>query len=394
MLSTQSAEIVRATLPVVGAHLDEITARFYTTMFADRPELLDGLFNRANQANGEQRRALAGSIAGFAKALLDHPDERPDALLSRIAHKHASLAVTDDQYVIVHKYLFGAIADVLGEAATPEVVAAWDEVYWLMGGALIAMEARLYAEKGAADGRTWREWTVVDRRAETPDVVSFVLRPSDGDPLPALRPGQYVSVRMRMPDGIHQIRQYSVSGGDAHTRRITVKRVRATENAPEGEMSTLLHADTRVGDTLTVSAPFGDVVLSDGDRPLVFATAGIGCTPVVGMLHHLAATGATRRVLALHADRSRAVHALWKETSELVAALPNAQQVVWYEEGEGGLAGQMDLGGLEIPADAEVYLCGPLPFMRHVRAQFLTAGVAAKDIHYEVFGPDLWQGDA
>src|SRR5690606_29508133 len=108
------------------------------------------------------------------------------------------------------------------------------------------------------------------------------------------------------------------------------------------------------------------------------------------MLHHLAATGATRRVLALHADRSRAVHALWKETSELVAALPNAQQVVWYEEGEGGLAGQMDLGGLEIPADAEVYLCGPLPFMRHVRAQFLTAGVAAKDIHYEVFGPDLW----
>ncbi|MGV2385071.1 MAG UNVERIFIED_CONTAM: FAD-binding oxidoreductase, partial [Thermobifida fusca] len=333
MLSTQSADIVRATLPVVGAHLDEITSRFYSTMFSERPELLDGLFNRGNQANGEQRRALAGSIAGFASALLANPDERPDALLARIAHKHAAVAVTDDQYVIVHKYLFGAIADVLGDAATPEVIAAWDEVYWLMGGALIAMEARLYAEKGAADGRTWREWTVVDRRAETPDVVSFVLRPSDGDPLPALRPGQYVSVRMRMPDGIHQYRQYSVSGGDAHTRRITVKRVRATENAPEGEMSTLLHADTRVGDTLTVSAPFGDVVLSDGDRPLVFATAGIGCTPVVGMLHHLAATGATRRGLALHADRSRAVHALWKETSELVAALPNAQQVVWYEEG-------------------------------------------------------------
>src|SRR5690606_18743166 len=208
MLSTQSAEIVRATLPVVGAHLDEITARFYTTMFADRPELLDGLFNRANQANGEQRRPLAGSIAGFAKALLDHPDERPDALLSRIAHKHASLAVTDDQYVIVHEYLIGAIADVLGEAAAAEGVAAWGGVYGPMGGALIAMGARLSAEKGAADGRTWREWTVVDRRAETPDVVSFVLRPSDGDPLPALRPGQYVSVRMRMPDGIHQIRQY------------------------------------------------------------------------------------------------------------------------------------------------------------------------------------------
>ncbi len=390
MLSTQSAEIVRATLPVVGAHLDQITERFYATMFAERPELLDGLFNRGNQANGEQRRALAGSIAGFAHALIRHPDERPDTLLSRIAHKHASLAVTDDQYVIVHKYLFGAIVDVLGEAATPEVVAAWDEVYWLMAGALIALEARLYAERGTADGRTWREWTVVDRRQETPDVVSFVLRPSDGGPLPEVLPGQYVSVRMRMADGVHQIRQYSVSGGDEHTRRITVKRVRATEDAPEGEVSTLLYEATRVGDRLTVSAPFGDVVLKDGDRPLVLVSAGIGCTPVVGMLHHLADTRTTRRVLVLHADRSRAAHALWRETSELVATLPNGQQIVWYEEGDGGLAGQMDLSSLEIPADAEAYLCGPVPFMRRVRDQLLAAGVAARDVHYEVFGPDLW----
>src|SRR5690606_10435463 len=327
---------------------------------------------------------LAGSIAGFASALLANPDERPDALLARIAHKHAAVAVTDDQYVIVHKYLFGAIADVLGDAATPEVIAAWDEVYWLMGGALIALEARLYAEKNADNGRTWREWTIVDRREETPDVFSLVLRPSDGGPLPEARPGQYVSVLHRMPDGIRQIRQYSISGGDEHTRRITIKRVRGTEHTPEGEMSALLYATAKAGDTLTVSAPFGDVVLTDSDRPLVFATAGIGCTPIVGMLNYLAATGATRRILALHADRSRAEHALWQETSTLIARLPHAQYVVWYEEGDGGLPGQMDLTGLEIPADAEVYLCGPLPFMREIRAQFLAAGVPAKDIHYEV----------
>ncbi len=349
MLSTQSADIVRATLPVVGAHLDEITSRFYSTMFSERPELLDGLFNRGNQANGEQRRALAGSIAGFASALLANPDERPDALLARIAHKHAAVAVTDDQYVIVHKYLFGAIADVLGDAATPEVIAAWDEVYWLMGGALIALEARLYAEKNADNGRTWREWTIVDRREETPDVFSLVLRPSDGGPLPEARPGQYVSVLHRMPDGIRQIRQYSISGGDEHTRRITIKRVRGTEHTPEGEMSALLYATAKAGDTLTVSAPFGDVVLTDSDRPLVFATAGIGCTPIVGMLNYLAATGATRRILALHADRSRAEHALWQETSTLIARLPHAQYVVWYEEGDGGLPGQMDLTGWRSP---------------------------------------------
>ncbi|MET7442502.1 globin domain-containing protein, partial [Streptomyces sp. NPDC005568] len=138
MLSAESTAVVRATLPAVGGALDEITTRFYDAMFRDRPELLDGMFNRGNQASGAQRRALAGSIAGFATALLDNPDIRPDTLLDRIAHKHAAVGVTDDQYTIVHKYLFGAIAEVLGDAVTPEVAAAWDEVYWLMAGALIA----------------------------------------------------------------------------------------------------------------------------------------------------------------------------------------------------------------------------------------------------------------
>src|SRR5689334_2118726 len=124
MLSAESAAIVGETLPVVKARLETITARFYESMFADRPELLDGLFNRGNQRNGEQRQALAGAFAAFAGALVAHPDERPDALLARIAHKHAAVGVTEDQYVIVHKYLFGAIAEVLGDAVTPAVAAA------------------------------------------------------------------------------------------------------------------------------------------------------------------------------------------------------------------------------------------------------------------------------
>lgn len=94
MLSHESAATVRATLPVVQQALEEITGRFYATMFADNPDLLGNLFNRGNQASGTQRQALAGSIAAFATLLLDRPDERPDAMLSRIAHKHASLGVT------------------------------------------------------------------------------------------------------------------------------------------------------------------------------------------------------------------------------------------------------------------------------------------------------------
>ncbi|GAB2961471.1 globin domain-containing protein [Nonomuraea fastidiosa] len=383
MLSAESAAIVRATLPVVGASLDAITARFYETMFAERPELLDGLFNRGNQANGEQRRALAGSIAAFATHLLDHPDERPDELLSRIAHKHAAVGVTDDQYVIVHKYLFAAIAHVLGDAVTPEVAAAWDEVYWLMAGALIAQEARIYAAAGARNGDTWRQWRVVARREETPHVASFLLRPLGDAPVPPARPGQYVSVRVRMPDGVHQLRQYTLSSA-GELRRITVKRVTGD---PAGEVSTLLHETVRPGDELTLSAPFGDVTLDDGDAPLVLASAGIGATPIVAMLQHLAATGSDRRVLLLHADRSPAEHALREDMANLAD-----DRIFWYERGAAApdRDGLMDLSDVEIPEGAIAYLCGPLPFMRDVRGQLLKAGVAARDIKYEVFGPDLW----
>ncbi|MFG1697670.1 globin domain-containing protein [Nonomuraea sp. NPDC049309] len=383
MLSAESAAIVRATLPVVGASLDAITARFYETMFAERPELLDGLFNRGNQANGEQRRALAGSIAAFATHLLEHPDERPDVLLSRIAHKHAAVGVTDDQYVIVHKYLFAAIAHVLGDAVTPEVAAAWDEVYWLMAGALIAQEARIYAAAGARHGDTWRQWRVVARREETPHVVSFLLRPVGDAPVPPARPGQYVSVRVRMPDGVHQLRQYTLSSV-GELRRITVKRVTGD---PAGEVSTLLHETVRPGDELTLSAPFGDVTLDDGDRPLVLVSAGIGATPIVAMLQHLAATGSDRRVLLLHADRSPEEHALREDMANLAG-----DRIFWYERGATApdRDGLMDLSDVEIPAGAIVYLCGPLPFMRDVRGRLLKAGVAARDIKYEVFGPDLW----
>ncbi|MFI7413482.1 globin domain-containing protein [Streptomyces sp. NPDC049627] len=398
MLSAESAAVVRATLPVVAGALDEITTRFYGAMFRDRPELLDGMFNRGNQASGAQRRALAGSIAGFATALLDEPDTRPDALLARIAHKHTAVGVTDDQYTIVHKYLFGAIAEVLGDAVTPEVAAAWDEVYWLMAGALIAQEARLYQDAGVEPGRIWRRWTVVERRTETDDVVSFLVRPTDGGPAPRARAGQYVSVRVRMPDGVHQLRQYSLScdpGGDL--RRITVKRVTGTAGEPDGEVSGLLHDQVHEGDELTLSAPFGDVFLddpADATDPVVLVSAGIGCTPMTGILAHLAATGSTRPVLVLHADRSPAEHALRTETRQLVGQLPGARAVFWYEssgsEEPDARTGLMDLDGIELPDGATVFLCGPLPFMREVRGRLLTAGVPARAIRYEVFGPDLW----
>ncbi|MGW2016999.1 globin domain-containing protein [Streptomyces sp. NPDC001927] len=390
MLSAQATPIVRATLPVVGAALGEITERFYAGMFAARPELLRDLFNRGNQASGDQRRALAGSIAAFAGALLEHPDSRPDVMLGRIAHKHASLGVTSEQYKVVHEHLFAAIVDVLGDAVTPEVAQAWDEVYWLMANALIALESRLYEEAGVPEGEVRRPMEIAERHRQTADTVSFTLRHVDGRPTASFRPGQYVSVRVELPDGARQIRQYTLSAAPGRPDwRITVKRV---DGDPAGEVSSWLHEHARVGDTVEVSAPFGDLVLPEGDGPLLLASAGIGSTPMLAMLDHLAATGSRRPVTVVHADRSPADHAHREELLGLVDALPNASLHLWYEQPGASEArpGRADVTTLDLPEGVTAYLCGPLPFMRQFRGDLLSSGVAASDVHYEVFGPDLW----
>ncbi|MEV2211883.1 globin domain-containing protein [Streptomyces sp. NPDC050997] len=396
MLSEQSAPVVRATLPAVGAAIGNITELFYRKLFEAHPELLRDLFNRGNQANGDQQKALAGSIAAFAGLLLEKPDVRPDAMLARIAHKHASLGITSGQYEIVHRHLFAAIAEVLGDAVTPEVAAAWDEVYWLMANALIAIEARLYQATGAPEGEVWQRMEITERRQETPDVVSFLLRFTDGRPTASFRPGQYVSVQVELPDGARQIRQYSLSSAPGLQHwRISVKRVHGAAK-PDGEVSAWLHEHAQPGDTLTVSAPFGDLVLPEGDGPLLLASAGIGNTPMLAMLDHLASTGSGRPVIAVHADRSTTDHAHRAEQLALIRALPNARHHLWYEvagdQTPEAAVGQADMSGLDLPADLTAYLCGPLPFMRAVRGDLLRLGVPAERIHYEVFGPDLWLG--
>lgn len=394
MLSATSTATVRATLPAVGAAIGDIADLFYRKLFDAHPELLRDLFNRGNQASGAQRQALAGSIAAFATQLVEHPDTRPDVMLSRIAHKHASLGVTAAQYDIVHAHLFAAIAEVLGDAVTPQVAAAWDEVYWLMAGALISIEERLYAQQGVVAGDVWREWEVTTRIEETADVATFQLRPADGAPAPAFRPGQYVSVQVELPDGARQIRQYSLSSAPGSPlRSITVKRVHGG-GSPDGEVSRHLHAEVGAGDRLRVSAPYGDLVLDSADAPLLLASAGIGCTPMLSMLEHLAATGHRAPVTVVHGDRSPADHAMRTDHALLTGKLPDAIAHFWYETPEPGhpadRTGRVDLSGLAIAPGTHAYLCGPLPFMRAVRTQLLARGVPAADIHYEVFGPDLW----
>ena len=307
---------------MVGENIEEIAKRFYKHMFDARPDLLDGLFNRGNQADGRQQQALAGSIAAFATYLVDKPDQLPDHLLSRVAHKHVSLGLSPDQYQIVHDHLFWAIVDVLGDAVTPEVAAAWDEVYWLMGNMLINKERGLYGAVHLSPETIWRTWRVAQRIQETADVVTFVVERTDERDVKPSLPGQYVTIKMPMKDGVHQPRQYSLTrADDGQHRHFAVKRVHGLAT-PDGEMSNLLHQDVHVGDEVVLSAPFGDVVLEYTDRPLVLASAGIGITPMAGMLSHLVKAGSQRQVMLLHADDSRSRFRSASRSPRTSAGLP------------------------------------------------------------------------
>lgn len=367
-LEPAHADMITATLPLVGANIDAITRTFYRRLFDAHPSLLRNLFNRGNQAQGAQQRALAASIATFATHLVNPDLPHPAELLSRIGHKHASLGVTADQYPIVHEHLFAAIVEVLGaDTVTAEVAEAWDRVYWIMAQTLIDMERALYAEAGVADGDVYRRAQVISR-VDDPSGAILVTVGGLGS---ESAPGQYVSVGVTLPDGARQLRQYSlVSASGSGELTFAVK--------PAGEVSDWIRDHLRVGDLLDVTLPFGDLPAPRPGAPLVLISAGIGITPMIGILESLPADA---QVQVLHADRSEQAHPLRERQRELVDKLPNASLQVWYED-------PLSLDEVALPADAEVYLCGNDGFVRAVREQLVGRGVTR--VHCELFSPNDW----
>ncbi|OMC03107.1 globin domain-containing protein [Mycolicibacterium fortuitum] len=394
-LEPKHAEIVSATLPLIGAHIDEITSEFYRRLFANHPELLRNLFNRGNQAQGAQQRALAASIATFATHLVNPDLPHPSALLARIGHKHASLGITADQYPIVHDNLFAAIVEVLGaDTVTPEVAEAWDRVYWIMADTLIALERDLYAGAGVEPGDVFRRLRVVSRVDDPSGAVLVTVRATE--PVNFIA-GQYVSVGVTLPDGARQLRQYSLVGAPGSTDlTFAVKPVDAVADQPAGEVSSWIRANLCIGDLLDVTLPFGDLYTGGRpDGPVVLVSAGIGITPMVGILEFLAVEAPQTQVRVLHADRSDSGQPLRERQHELIEALPNASLDLWYEDGvTGGApgvhAGLLKLDGIELPDDAAYYLCGGAGFVEAVRTQLSDRGIAHERVHCELFAPNDW----
>jgi nitric oxide dioxygenase len=298
------------------------------------------------------------------------------------------LGITADQYPIVHDNLFAAIVEVLGEeTVTDDVAAAWDRVYWIMADTLIDIERNLYSAAGVSAGDVYRRARVVSRVDDPAGAVLLTVR-SLAEPFGNYTPGQYVSVGITLPDGARQLRQYSlISAPSSNQLTFAVK--------PVGEVSTWISKNVCVGDILDVTVPFGDLPTPAPGLPVVLISAGIGITPMIGILEYLAHEAPETAVQILHADRSDQAHPLRERQHELLGQLPNASLDVWYEDGliagrPGAHPGRLTLDGVRIPDGAAVYLCGNTGFVQAVRAQLVDKGVPAASVHCELFSPNDW----
>ena len=390
MISAASRPYIDASVPVLRAHGLAITTTFYQNVFAELPALTN-LFNMGNQANGAQQQSLASAVFAYAANI-----GNPDALgpvVNRIVHKHVSVGIRAEHYPIVGRHLLGAIAETLGEAATPELLAAWDEAYNSLASLFIEAEKRLYFEAGIEPGQT-RAMIVTGVTRESADVVSIRMTPADGHSAPSFKPGQYVSCTVDFGDGRSQMRQYSLSDApDPHSLRISVKRDDGAGNAP-GQVSNWIHAHVSVGSTLHISPPCGDFTPdTESDEPVLLLSAGVGITPLIAVLNRIALHNAQRRVLFAHAARDVQHQAHSADIEQAQQAMPKLQVLTFYEDPEGAphaIAGRMDLA--QFPAwprsQTNVYLCGPIGFLQAQWKALLAAGVPVTRLHREVFGPE------
>ncbi|MET3291874.1 UNVERIFIED_CONTAM: nitric oxide dioxygenase [Brevibacillus sp. OAP136] len=400
MLSEKTRQVITATVPVLEKHGTDITKRFYEMLFANHPELLN-IFNHANQKQGRQQTALANAV--YAAALHINNLEAIIPVVKQIGHKHRSLGIKPEHYPIVGQNLLAAIKDVLGDAATEEIIGAWAEAYGVIADVFISIEAEMYdqAEQQQGGWEGFRPFRVERKVQESDRITSFYLVPQDGGTIASFAPGQYISVKLDIPGETNtHIRQYSLSDAPGKPYyRISVKREDGQQDRPAGKVSNYLHQKVEQGDTLLLSAPAGDFVLNQEDaRPLVLLSGGVGLTPMVSMLQASVAANAQRQVIFIHSTQNGDTHAMKAQIEEL-ASKHSQLSVHWcytqpteQDRAAGAFEkeGYIDLAWLKqvLPTtDAAFYFCGPVSYMKAMHSYLTEMGAASADLHYEFFGP-------
>ena len=231
--------------------------------------------------------------------------------------------------------------------------------------------------------RGFRRLRVTATRRESPTVMSIRLESDDGSALPRPLPGQYLTVKIPDAGDPPPMRSYSLSGDPAEgSYRISVKR------EDHGQVSQWLHSNVRAGSIIESASPRGDFHLVGDSGPVILLSAGIGATPLMAIVHALAAAQSPHQIWWLHTTQSTATHAFADEVTALLESLPDARQHIFYTKGDKAprRLDEQSIAALGLPTDAAAYLCGPAPFMDAMREALTKAGLDPTRIHTELFG--------
>ena len=383
MLTKQQIELVKATVPVLREHGVALTSHFYKRMLSHNPELMQ-VFNMGHQRAGFQQQALAGAVLAYAENIENLP-----ALLGAVAHianKHVSVGIRAEHYPIVGKHLIASIKEVLGDAATPELIDAWTAAYMQLADVLIGAEKAIYDKNAVAEGgwTGWRFFKVAEKSKQTDNVTSFKLVPVDNGKMPEVKAGQYISVRVFVKgQDLIQPRQYTVVKADATSLTIAVKKVEAVEKSPAGMVSNTLHNDINEGDVVEVFFPVGEFNLPEGNGELCLLSAGIGITPLFAMLKEAVQKDPTRKISFVHVCKNKEAIP-FREELALVVKEGNVSFEV-FETSEHGRPSEDFFKSL-VSQGADYCICGPVPFMKLAASELVKNGVAENKIHAEKFG--------
>ncbi|MEL6061451.1 MULTISPECIES: NO-inducible flavohemoprotein [unclassified Methylobacterium] len=404
-LSPATIALIKATVPALEAHGLAITKRMYERLF-ENAEMRD-LFNQSHHGEiGSQPKALAQAVLAYARNI-DNLGALGGAV-ERIAQKHVALNILPEHYPYVADALLGAIGDILGAAATPEICAAWGEAYWFLAEILVGREAAIYRDLAAKPGgwNGWRDFRVEAVTQESETIRSFMLVPVDGGPVLRHEPGQYLGFLFDLPGHGVLKRNYSIScAPNDRAYRITVKR-EAHPGVPAGIVSNWLHDHAGSGTVLRAAPPAGDFFLDrTSDAPVVLVSGGVGLTPMASMLAAIEAEAPERPTWYVHGALNGRVHAMRAAASAAAAANPNIRVRTFYAEpgaqdrqgehyDEAGLITAGWLVANTPHATATYYLCGPKPFLASLVNGLRRAGIPDERVRFEFFGPaDELAGD-
>lgn len=387
MLETKTLEIIKSTVPLLEENGRNITDLFYTNLFANHP-YLKNIFNMANQGKGEQSRALSDAVLAYAKNIDNLEAILP--VVERIAHKHVSMGVQAKHYAVVGETLLMAIKTVLELPDDHDALTAWGNAYGVLASVFIEAEEALYAanDKQTGGWEGFREFYIERIFQETADVKSFYLKPLDLADVPHFKGGQYIGVRVRPNESEHyQIRQYSLSQKDVF--RISVK----AEH--EGSVSNYLH-NCNVGDAISLQAPAGVFTLSEKKQKHIFIAGGVGITPMMSMMEEAIDAGAAPEdLLFIQCTKGPADQIFQQDLAQLKASKGFQHKRCYENSNEGDHQGYLNQDIISNwlkekdfnSNNAQVYFCGPKPFMAVLNQFFINLEFDESNIHYEVFGP-------